>query len=83
MNRTSLDDGYHLFRHLFGTVDHTGTCYIIDLPRNAILLNRKKKNLKKKRNECLFIPLTPKRVISSNSNFNTSLKASNFNTSLY
>lgn len=48
MNRTSLDDGYHLFRHLFGTVDHTGTCYIIDLPWNAILLNRKKKIKKKK-----------------------------------
>lgn len=47
------------------------------------LIESQEKKLKKKRNECLFIPLTPKRVISSNSNFNTSLKASNFNTSLY
>lgn len=38
---------------------------------------------RRKKVERPFIPLTPKRVISSNSNFNTSLKASNFNTSLY
>lgn len=46
---------------------------------------RKKKEGEKRRKkvERPFIPLTPKRVISSNSNFNTSLKASNFNTSLY
>lgn len=43
----------------------------------------KKGGRKKKKVERPFIPLTPKRVISSNSNFNTSLKASNFNTSLY
>lgn len=59
MNRTSLDDGYHLFRHLFGTVDHTGTCYIIDLPWNAILLNRKKKNLKKKKERVSIYTANP------------------------